>query len=160
MAKLYVSPPCDLGGLMWTSAVRPGFVRIRCLPRDVQMMSYSAYSLILAAFTIVFALFLLWMGKTPLSVYYQHLLNEWATALDLRRRPSFPDVDPALIRFLEETTRHGSRGLAHEVTLPGVCALRATLDMSDRVRRCPLRLATFPKLNSLFPADPVAVNTE
>lgn len=37
------------------------------------MMSYSAYSLILAAFTIVFALFLLWMGKTPLAVYYQHV---------------------------------------------------------------------------------------
>ncbi|KAL5108304.1 hypothetical protein TcWFU_000085 [Taenia crassiceps] len=43
-----------------------------CSGCNVQMMSYSAYSLILAAFTIVFALFLLWMGKTPLAVYYQH----------------------------------------------------------------------------------------
>ncbi|VDK38068.1 unnamed protein product [Taenia asiatica] len=78
-------------------------------------MSYSAYSLILAAFTIVFALFLMWMGKTPLAVYYQHLLHEWAATLDLRRRPSAPDVDPALVRFLEETTRHGNYGLAYEV---------------------------------------------
>lgn len=43
------------------------------------------------------------------------LLSKWTAFLNLFTREGLPDIDPALIRFLQDTARHGKRGLASEV---------------------------------------------
>uniref|UniRef100_A0A5K3FJU4 Secreted protein n=1 Tax=Mesocestoides corti TaxID=53468 RepID=A0A5K3FJU4_MESCO len=82
------------------------------------MMSYSFYSLILAAFTAVFTLFMFWIGKTPMAVYYQHLLRHITSKLTLRRDSSLPDIDPPLMEWLEDISRHSRHRLHSQHSSP------------------------------------------
>uniref|UniRef100_A0A5K3FFF6 Ovule protein n=1 Tax=Mesocestoides corti TaxID=53468 RepID=A0A5K3FFF6_MESCO len=78
-----------------------------------------------------------WIGKTPMTVYYQHLLRHITSKLTLRRDSSLPDIDPPLMEWLEDIDRH-SRHRLHELHSPHLCSRMRTHSHDFHLHHMPI----------------------